>query len=258
SMVRAYATIAARGMRCDPIIISEITDVYGTVYPTPSANCEQVIPKTLADSVAHLFKQSYSGTSAPAKVSGIEMAGKTGTVSKNKAIWQVSTNPSLTVAAVISYDSNPQFRDFYKGRKNNYLGGVKVHGRRLEPNSGRETGGLLVKPVFTKAMETRTKAKFHAPDQGILRGDYQGVPSCTGQSVAGCKKVLESAGLRWYEEKVDSDIPKGGVVGLSPSDKAPKGSGISILVSNGPPPPPPTPTPPPFPTPTPFPSNPSP
>jgi membrane peptidoglycan carboxypeptidase len=233
SMVKAYATIAASGMRCDPIILSEITTKEGEKLDVPSANCKQVISEELADTVAHVFKQSMNGTSRNAKIYGIDMAGKTGTVDGNKAIWQVAITPNLAMAAVISYDADPSQKKFWKPRNNN-ISNVQVKGGRLRALSGYYAGGLLLKPVFQKAMEDRKKLKFPAPDQSILRGSYESVPSCSGRSLASCKRVLEDAGFITYQQNVDSESPKGTFVGISPSGKAPKHSSIALQISKGP------------------------
>ncbi|MDR1237688.1 MAG: transglycosylase domain-containing protein, partial [Propionibacteriaceae bacterium] len=253
SMVKAYATIAASGMRCDPIILSEITTKDGEKLPVPSANCKQVISEELANTVANVFKQSMYGTSHYARIPGIDMAGKTGTVDGNKAIWQVAITPNLAMAAVISYDSDPTQKKFWQPRKNN-INGVQVKGGRIYAQSGAYTGGKLLKPVFQKAMEDRKKLKFPAADQSIWRGTYESVPSCSGRSLASCKKVLEDAGFVWYMQNVDSEEPKGTFVGISPSGKAPKNSSIALQISKGPkekpvvvPPVTPPPTPPPTP-----------
>jgi membrane peptidoglycan carboxypeptidase len=252
SMVRAYGTIANKGKRCDPILISSIKNMYGQEQPIPSANCKQVISEELANSVAHVFKQSMYGTSSAVNLryGDMDMAGKTGTVDSNKAIWQVSITPNLAVAAVISYDSNKRFKDFYKTRTNRYIKGVKVKGKWLQAASGSEAGGLLVRPVFKKAMETREHMKFPAADQKILRGEYASVPSCSGRSLKSCQSVLESAGFVWYTIKDWSDAPEGAFTGqLRPSGKAPKNSAIGLVISKGKKPEPkPDPTPTPTPT----------
>ncbi|MDR1430669.1 MAG: penicillin-binding protein [Propionibacteriaceae bacterium] len=236
SMVKAYATIAARGMRCDPIILSSIEAKDGSELPVPSANCKQVISEELANTVANVFKQSMYGTSSYARIPGIDMAGKTGTVDGNKAIWQVAITPNLAMAAVISYDADPTQKSFWEKRlkANTGIKNVRVKGKVLYSSSGPEAGGLLLKPVFRKAMEDRKKLKFPAPDQSILRGKTESVPSCSGRSLASCKQVLVSAGFLWYEQKVDSEQPKGAFVGISPSGKAPKNSAIALQISKGP------------------------
>jgi membrane peptidoglycan carboxypeptidase len=236
SMVRAYGTIANQGVRCDPTLITSIKNAYGEELPIPASNCKRVISKELANSVAHVFKQSMNGTSQPANLyyRDMDMAGKTGTVDSNKAIWQVSITPNLAVAAVISYDSNGRFKDFYKKRTNSYIKYVHVKGKTLSAASGSEAGGLLVKPVFRKAMETREHMKFPAPDQKILRGEYATVPSCSGRSLKSCKAAMVEAGFVWYTVKDWSNAPEGAFTGQTrPSGKAPKNSGVALVISKG-------------------------
>ena len=46
SMAEAYATFAARGIHCDPIIISKVTDRNGKELDVPRANCKRVMTRT--------------------------------------------------------------------------------------------------------------------------------------------------------------------------------------------------------------------
>ncbi|MDR1712367.1 MAG: transglycosylase domain-containing protein [Propionibacteriaceae bacterium] len=240
AMVTAYGTIAASGERCDPIIISAITTKDGRPITPPDAHCEQVIEKKLANTVAQLMINSFTGggTSRHAQVPGVEMAGKTGTVDGNKAIWQVAMNPSLAMAAVISYDSDPLYADYWKPRKNN-IQGAKVSGtgpyHYIQALSGRYAGGLLLKPVFAEAAKQISMKRFAKGDATLQKGETVSVPSCAGKSEAACRKALAKANFAVGTKDVDSDAPKGTWLGAtSPSGKAQKGTMIFMLYSKGP------------------------
>jgi membrane peptidoglycan carboxypeptidase len=49
SMAEAYATFAARGIHCNPIIVSKITTRSGKNLAVPDANCRRVVDKDVAD-----------------------------------------------------------------------------------------------------------------------------------------------------------------------------------------------------------------
>ncbi|MEA4945797.1 MAG: transglycosylase domain-containing protein [Propionicimonas sp.] len=238
SLVSAYATVANRGVHCDPILLDSIKTKQGAELPVPDANCRRVLDKDVADSLNYIFQGPMNGgTATPAKLWGVQMAGKTGTVSKNKAIWTMGYTPEIAAGAVISYDSGQRFADYYSHRKNTYIRGawLKHSGHGLQGASGSEAGGHLLKPALSAVIKDYdTSVKFKSPSQSVLRGERVSVPSCSGRSLSSCQKALEKAGFSWYVSKVDSDADKGTLVGLSPSGSAPKRSAISILVSNGP------------------------
>ncbi|MDR1767864.1 MAG: penicillin-binding protein [Propionibacteriaceae bacterium] len=249
SMVQAYATIANEGVRCEPVIVSSIKtkatqeNDSKELLAKGGTSCKKtaLMDKDLANTVASVFRKSVEGgTSHYMQMSGIQMAGKTGTVTDNKAIWQVAVTPTLAAAAVISYDSNPNYNEFWDQHRSNYIKGVRVHGTAygergyyLSALSGYEAGYLLLRPVFAKAMETRDHENFGAPDQSILRGESATVPSCSGLGLEKCKRRIEAAGFTWSVSTVDSDSPKGDFLGTSPSGTAPKGASITLRVSGG-------------------------
>jgi membrane peptidoglycan carboxypeptidase len=255
SLTEAYATFAARGIHCDPIILKSITNRDGQDVPVPSANCKRVISEDLADAINAVFQGPYNGgTATPARVWSVKMAGKTGTVPNNKAIWTMGYTPDLAAAAMISYDSQPKwgFPKFWESRNNRFLRYVylKYSKRTLSGASGQEAGGRLLKPAFAAALaDIPDKHQFVAPPKDILVGEKVSVPSCSGLGLAACKARLLNAGFTPVEEKQYSEYPAGTLIGTSASGgSATKASTITLYVSKGPEPLPPTPT---TPTPTP-------
>lgn len=237
SLTEAYATFAARGVHCDPVILKSITTSDGSTLAVPDANCQQVISKDLADTINQIFRGPYNGgTASLAKVPGVDMAGKTGTVTLNRAIWTMGYTPDLAAAAMISYDNDPRYAKFWAGR-HSFLKGVylKYSGHGLTGFSGGEAGGKLLKPAFAAAIDDiKDRGKFAKADQSILKGEQVDVPSCTGQSAGGCTKILAKAGFSSMIKPVYSSSPIGALVGTSPSGSAGKGSLVVILVSKGP------------------------
>ncbi len=237
SLTEAYATFAARGMHCDPVILKSITTSDGSNLAVPDANCQQVISKDLADTINQIFRGPYNGgTASLAKVPGVDMAGKTGTVTLNRAIWTMGYTPDLAAAAMISYDNDPKYAKFWASR-HSFLRGVylKHSGHGLTGFSGGEAGGKLLKPAFAAAIDDiKDRGKFAKADQSILKGEQVDVPSCSGQSAAGCAKVLAKAGFASGIKSIYSNSPVGALVGTSPYGSAGKGSLITILISKGP------------------------
>ena len=94
-MAEAYATVAARGIHCNPVIISKITTRTGKNLEPLDANCQRVMDKDVADGVNKILKSVVDkGTGTRAKVFGEgDIAGKTGTINSNEAVWFAGYTP---------------------------------------------------------------------------------------------------------------------------------------------------------------------
>ena len=117
SMAEAYATVAARGIHCNPVIISKITTRTGKNLAVPDANCHRVMDKDVADGVNKILKSVVDkGTGTRAKVYGEgDIAGKTGTINSNEAVWFAGYTPEIAGVAMISIDNTKS--PFIKSRK---------------------------------------------------------------------------------------------------------------------------------------------
>jgi len=235
SLVEAYATFANRGVHCEPLILKSVEDRAGNQLEVPDANCKRVLDKGVADAMNRIFQGPYTGgTARSAQVPGVQMAGKTGTVPDNRAIWTVGYTPELAAAAMISYDSHPDFKKFWKSRPS-YLRNTRLpaSGTYLSGFSGGDAGNRLLRPAFAAAIKAYPKTRFKAPPESVLRGKWLNVPSCVELSVAACRRALDRAGFSSHLSEVESPEPKGTVLGTDPSGKAPKLSSIAILISDG-------------------------
>ncbi len=118
----AYATMANRGVRCDPVILKSITAADGTSLAVPSAKCTRVIDARYADAINKVFQGPiYNGTLTSAQIPGYRLAGKTGTVPDNKAAWAIAYTPDLAAGAMISVDNSPvkSVQKFWKSHRGN-------------------------------------------------------------------------------------------------------------------------------------------
>ena len=85
TMAAAYATVAARGVYCEPIAIQRIVDRTGDHLPVKSANCHRVLSTQVADAAIHVLQGVLvsPGTAAGDQFTqhGVipPQAGKTGT-----------------------------------------------------------------------------------------------------------------------------------------------------------------------------------
>jgi membrane peptidoglycan carboxypeptidase len=95
-MATAYATVAARGIRCKPVAIEKIVAQGGRHLPVESADCHRVIPAAVADAATHILQGVLAspGTAANRGI-GREAAAKTGTANDGTYAAFAGYTPSL-------------------------------------------------------------------------------------------------------------------------------------------------------------------
>ncbi|MFT3876701.1 MAG: transglycosylase domain-containing protein [Propioniciclava sp.] len=229
SLANAYATIAARGMRCDPIILKSVTGKDGREYEVPNANCQQVIPQEVADRVTDIFRGPFNGgTATAANIPGYSIAGKTGTDTNAPTIWTVGFTPQLATAAMLTVDKKAD--RYLRGQRS--IEGAPIRGgkARLAGSSGREAGGGLWKPAMAVALQGLPKGQFVKPK--AYKPEVVDLPSCS--SLNDCRQKLRDAGFGTAVTRVTNSAPAGRFLGISPKGRAPQYSTIKLLVSAGP------------------------
>ena len=220
SMAEAYATFAARGIHCDPIIISKITTRTGKKIDPPSANCERVIDSDVADGVNKVLKSVIDkGTGTRAKApGGHPQAGKTGTIDSNAAVWFAGYTPEIAAVAMVSIDNRA--KPFIKG-KSGYRKGLKGYripsnDRTLEGSGSGDSGQYIWKPVMTKYLEDTPKTRFKEPSKKLKTGKMDRVPSIYGMSISSAEKKLRKKGFTIEKTYVYSSARKYSFLGWSP------------------------------------------
>jgi membrane peptidoglycan carboxypeptidase len=112
-MANAYATLAARGKRCNPTPVLKIVDRAGKPLPAGNPTCRQVIPPQVADAAADAAHCpvgeraagpcTHPGGGPTAASVGRQIdrpiSGKTGTTDVNRSAWFVGFTPNLAGAA---------------------------------------------------------------------------------------------------------------------------------------------------------------
>jgi membrane peptidoglycan carboxypeptidase len=79
SMAAAYATVAARGMYCQPIVVARIISGTGARLPVQKPHCHQVMPTGVADATSYVLQSVLTVGTAAGLGIGRPAAGKTGT-----------------------------------------------------------------------------------------------------------------------------------------------------------------------------------
>ncbi|MPV37387.1 PASTA domain-containing protein [Georgenia subflava] len=237
SQATAFATLAAGGVTCEPMAITEITDRSGNVVATPESTCSQVLEPAIVNGVNHALQEVVSprpsSTGFRAVVPGRPAAGKTGTANDDSAAWFAGYTPQLATAIWMGHvESN-------RSMFNSTING-QFH---------REVfGGLYPAQVFSqytaRALEGQPVEQFPQVSPRQLFGERVRVPNVVGRSVSDAQSILAGAGFQvQIGSPVESSWQAGGVAATQPASGAQvsPGTRITIIPSSGPPEPPPPP-----------------
>ena len=107
-MAEAYATFAAHAAStATRSFVPRSTTRSGKNLAVPDANCRRVVDKDVADGVNKVLKSVVDkGTGKRAKIyDGRAIAGKTGTINSNEAVWFAGYTPEIAGVAMISIDN---------------------------------------------------------------------------------------------------------------------------------------------------------
>jgi membrane peptidoglycan carboxypeptidase len=241
----AYATFAAHGKYCAPVSATSVLNASGKQVGNFGPDCKQVIDAKVADGTTYVLKQvmQSGGTGAHLNFGPSELAGKTGTINDNKAVWFSGYSSRFAAASVVA-DVHPTSRS---------LVGQTHDGSKL--SFSEVSGSGVAGPIWEDAMKGALKGlpatRFTDPDDKTIRGDVKDIPFVNGMSPQDATSKLQQAG---FDVEVASGTVKSGeqagtVAWTSPrqSDGAPEGSKITLYISDGsegqqPPNPPGTPT----------------
>lgn len=167
-MAAAYATIANNGEYITPIFYTKVEDKNGKVVIEPTQEKHRVISEQNAYVLKSLLTEPVVGSGGTAKyckISGIDVAAKTGTTNESKDRWLCGFTPYYAAATWYGYDT-PQ-RVSYSGSPSNPAGALwsavmkSIH-KGLDNKKFEEPSGI-VRATICK-------------DTGLLAGE-----SCTNK-----------------------------------------------------------------------------
>ncbi len=145
AMANAYATFAAHGIYCKPVVILDIRDRDGASIPVPSGDCTRVLKREVADNVTYMLNGVVNGslsgrTGAAMALDKRQVAGKTGTTNDSAAVWFAGYTPQLAAAVWVG---DP------RGGYAHPMKDVTVNGTYYS----QVFGGTLPGPIWRDAME---------------------------------------------------------------------------------------------------------
>ena len=140
-MAGAYATIENDGVYRTPLFYTKITDSNGNVVMEAKQKTEQVISPQAAYVIKNILQTVVSsGTATYCKISGIDVAAKTGTTNGNYDKWLCGFTNYYTAACWYGFDKNE------------------------EVTGSTNVAGKIWSAVMTKVHSGKASSKFTQPE----------------------------------------------------------------------------------------------
>jgi membrane peptidoglycan carboxypeptidase len=231
----AYATMAAHGKYCKPIVITKIVDSQGNNDPVPKPHCTQVVPEGLANTVTDILtgvltKSGATGTSDA--LFGRPAAAKTGTVDNYEGSWFAGYTPQLAAAVWAGIPDKPK----------ESLGYKTIGGRSYGAVFGATLAGKIWQSTMNAALAGDPVEEFTGPSSYYEIGTTSAVPNVAGEDPSDAEAALRQAGFspQLVAGSVHSVEKLGTVARTDPpaGASASPGTVIKVYLSDGTPAPP--------------------
>ena len=166
-MADAYLTFATRGVRVDPLVITEVTDAEGRVLDEFSAERERVLEPGHADVINEVLRGVVSSGTGTGAGFGRPVAGKTGTTQGNGDAWFAGYTPGLATAVWMGYPEG-------QARQMTNVHGVEV------------TGGTFPADIFRRFMSAAVDV-----DPEAYGGDFVAPGDLGGKVFSGGRRSAD-------------------------------------------------------------------
>lgn len=220
-MAGAYATVANKGVYCEPKAIDKVLNKKGEELPIPKTSCSEVISPEVAATAAYALQgvMAQGGTGSLANTwDGTPLIGKTGSHNVSSTMMiESSTNATTAV---------------YIGR---WKGDASIWGQWYNGMELQNIRYAVARDMQAAANSFFGGEQFPAPDQNLTRRVLVDLPSVVGQSVDEATSTLQRAGFGVnVGDAVDSDLDKGLVAEQDPgAGQVSSGTTVTISPSNG-------------------------
>ncbi|CAH0194391.1 MULTISPECIES: transglycosylase domain-containing protein [unclassified Microbacterium] len=221
-MAGAYATVANKGVYCEPRAIDKVVNQKGEELPVPAADCSQVITPEVAATAAYALQgvMASGGTGSQANPwDGTPLIGKTGSHNKITTMMIESSTKATTAVFVGRTEGSENMWGYmYNG---NLLENIRyLVARDMQRAANQVLGG---------------GDPFPQPDKNLTRQVLVNLPSVVGMSVDEATTTLRNAGFSvTVGPAVDSDLAKDMVAEQSPgAGRVTSGTTVTISPSSG-------------------------
>lgn len=217
-MAEVYASIAAKGVLCQPKSIDKALDADGNDI-TPQTNCSPAMSEAVANTAAYTLEGVMSGTGSGARIGdGVPVFGKTGIHEYLHTWMDGSSTKVATVVWVGNVEGDALLSDHY------------------------ENGYVLsrIRNSIWPAMQGAANAKFGGdafpgPDAALTKRQLADLPSVIGMTVDRATQTLQTAGFSvTVGDAVDGTEAAGTIIQQDPgAGRVAGGTTVTIRPSNG-------------------------
>ncbi len=109
-LAKYYTMFAAKGVLTNPILIRNVITPKGETLRYENKHRQVNTPQQIYLMTSILQDVVRHGTGTPARVYGMDIAGKTGTTNKNVDAWFVGYSPSVETVVWMGHDNNTPMR----------------------------------------------------------------------------------------------------------------------------------------------------
>ena len=229
-MAGAFATVANKGVFCEPRVIDKVVSTEGKELPVPKQSCTKVLEPEVAATAAHALRGVMNATGSAARLGdGVPVIGKTGTnESYGTAMATATTQTATFIFSGFDRDMNA---DSIPWNERTTL-------ERTYGPSGMQLSQIRF--PLSRAMQGAANAayggdRFPSPDRSLTRTVLRDLPDVVGKSIDEARNILEGAGFSVaVGDPIDSEIGQGLVAAQSPgAGRAPSGATITLSPSSG-------------------------
>ena len=229
-MAGAFATVANKGVFCEPRVIDKVVSTEGKELPVPKQSCTKVLEPEVAATAAHALRGVMNATGSAARLGdGVPVIGKTGTnESYGTAMATATTQTATFIFSGFDRDMNSD--------------SIPWNERKTLERTYGPSGMQLSQIRFplSRAMQGAANAayggdQFPSPDRSLTRTVLRDLPDVVGKSIDEARGILQGAGFSVaIGDPIDSEIGQGLVAAQSPgAGRAPSGATITLSPSSG-------------------------
>ncbi len=188
-MASVYATLAAGGVACRPVVVLDIKDSNGVQTRGQDARCHQAVSPYVAAGVTSALKRvmGAGGTGSGLGLTARPTAGKTGTTNDSAATWFAGFTPQYATAVWVG---DP------RGGQKFPLRNVVAYGQTFGKVYGRSIAGPIWKQTMTALHDGLPVRQFDRPGAAALLGARAVVPDLRGLTRDAALAALVGAGFR--------------------------------------------------------------
>jgi penicillin-binding protein 1A len=231
-MAVAYATLANRGVRVDPVFVTSIVRSDGTVLYEAEHHQQRVLDPYVADQVTAVLEQVITGGTGTAAQIGRPAAGKTGTAQGWRNAWFCGYVPQLATAVWVGYPGREQLA-MVPPRTPIRVTGGSYPAQIWQAFMAPATAGFEARPFTPPTPPTTPSTLGPAPVLAAppTTGAAQVIPAVIGQSVDQAAATLRGMGYQVQVTESDVGGPPRTVTAQSPPGGTSLGAGATVTLA---------------------------